>query len=214
MNIMIFLWKKCSFIFLIALFVFGFFNSKLSLIGALCMILPLVISIFRGRYWCGNLCPRGSLYDNLLFAFSNHKQVPRVLKSEIIRYTIVVIMLSTFFKGILSSKGDLFKIGMVFYKIIGITTLIGILLTLLYNERAWCNICPMGTLSNLISQLNDNRKLLNVGTNCISCRICSKKCPMGVAPYTHKGKGIDNPDCIQCGRCRKACPQKCITYKK
>ncbi|MBR5743061.1 MAG: 4Fe-4S binding protein, partial [Clostridia bacterium] len=30
------------------------------------MIGPVLTSIWRGRFWCGHVCPRGSMYDRLL----------------------------------------------------------------------------------------------------------------------------------------------------
>lgn len=32
-----------------------------------------------------------------------------------------------------------------------VTTFIGIILSFFYNNRTWCNFCPMGSIASLIS---------------------------------------------------------------
>ncbi len=49
---------------------------------------------------------------------------------------------------------------------------------------------------------------------CIGCKICVKKCPVG-AIEMKKGKAvIDQEKCIDCGICEKACPVKVIEKKE
>lgn len=211
MRIVKSVWKKYSFLILFLLLIISIFNPIWAIGASLCMICPLIISFFKGRYWCGNLCPRGSFYDNILAKVSSHKPVPPLLKSRLFRYPLVVFMLSMFYMGIINSKGSLVKIGLVFYRMIAISTLIGIILSFIFNERSWCNFCPMGTLSNLICQLNDKRRSLKIRHNCLSCKACARICPMGIQPYSFKGSSLAHPDCIQCGRCLNICPKRSIT---
>jgi|BioPla2DNA2_1021312.scaffolds.fasta_scaffold08034_6 ferredoxin-type protein NapH len=95
MNLLKVIWKRYSFFLLFLLLILSFFNPIWAIAASLCMISPLVISIFKGRYWCGNLCPRGSFYDNLLSKVSNNKPVPGIFKSKLFRYAIVIFMLAT-----------------------------------------------------------------------------------------------------------------------
>jgi hypothetical protein len=30
------------------------------------MVAPIIVSVFKGRFWCGNLCLRGNFYDNVI----------------------------------------------------------------------------------------------------------------------------------------------------
>ncbi|MBR1911604.1 MAG: 4Fe-4S binding protein [Treponema sp.] len=55
-------WKHWSFVILIAMVVASLFDFRLALVAILCMASPIVISIFAGRFWCGNLCPRGNFF--------------------------------------------------------------------------------------------------------------------------------------------------------
>lgn len=56
------------------------------------------------------------------------------------------------------------------------------------------------------------KKVLEVANNCVSCRICEKRCPVGISPYEYKGDVLSHPDCIQCARCVLACPKESIEY--
>ena len=67
------LWKKYSFLALIAFIILGLLDFRIAIVAVVCMVAPVIVSIFKGRFWCGNLCPRGSFYDNLVSKFCNNK---------------------------------------------------------------------------------------------------------------------------------------------
>ncbi|WP_333860521.1 4Fe-4S binding protein [Clostridium sp.] len=207
-------WKKYSFILLIVFILLGLFDLRFAVVAILCMVLPVIISVFRGRFWCGNLCPRGNFYDNIVSKFSNKRKVPKFLKSPYFRLAVVVFMLSMFTFGIKKNWGDFYGVGMVFYRIIVITTILGIVLSLFYNHRTWCHFCPMGSIAAFISWLRKNKRILQVSQSCVSCKVCEKKCPLGIVPYKYKGSPLNHFDCIQCGKCAEACPKKAIGYEK
>lgn len=208
------LWKKYSFTVLIAFILLGLIDLRFSLVAIICMVAPIILSIFRGRFWCGNLCPRGNFYDNIVSKFSNKREVPKFLKSYFFRALVVIFMMTMFTLGIKENWGNLYGIGMVFYRIIVVTTIIGIVLSLFYNHRTWCSFCPMGTIAAIVSKFSTNKKVLQVSSKCVSCKICEKKCSLGIVPYEYKGDLLSHPDCIQCGKCVSVCPKKAIGYNK
>lgn len=208
------LWKSYSFILLIAFVILSLFDFRFALAAIVCMVAPIIVSVFKGRFWCGNLCPRGSFYDHVVSKFSNNKKVPRFLKSNLFRAVMVVFMMSMFSVGIYKNWGDLYGLGMVFYRIIVVTTVVGIVLSLFYNHRTWCNICPMGTIASVISRFRKSKKVLQISSGCVSCKICEKKCPLGIVPYEYKSNILSHPDCIQCGKCVNVCPKKAIGYTR
>ncbi|NFG42125.1 4Fe-4S binding protein [Clostridium botulinum] len=208
------LWKKYSFIILIAFIILGLIDLRFALLAIVCMVAPVIVSVAKGRFWCGNLCPRGSFYDNVVSKFSNKRKVPKFLKSYYFRAIVFVGMMTMFGLGIKQNWGNLYGIGMVFYRMIVVTTLIGIVLSLFYNHRTWCHFCPMGTIASVISKFRKNKKVLQVSSSCVSCKICEKKCPLGIVPYEYKGNILNHPDCIQCGKCVTVCPKKAIGYDK
>ncbi|WML37285.1 4Fe-4S binding protein [Clostridium sp. OS1-26] len=214
MNKFLKLWKKYSFILLIAFIILGLFDLRLASIAIICMIAPIIVSIFKGRFWCGNLCPRGNFYDNIVSKFSNKKKVPKFLKSKYFRSLIIVSMFTIFTLGIKKNWGNLYGIGLVFYRMIVVTTLVGIVLSFFYNQRTWCHFCPMGSIAAFISKFRKSKNVLQVSSTCVSCKICKKKCSLGIVPYEYKGDLLSHPDCIQCGKCVTSCPRKSIGYKK
>jgi ferredoxin-type protein NapH len=214
MNKFLKLWKKYSFFLLIAFMILGLFDLRLASIAIICMIAPIIVSIFKGRFWCGNLCPRGNFYDNIVSKFSNKKNVPKFLKSKYFRSLVIVIMFTMFTLGIKKNWGDLYEIGLVFYRMIVVTTLVGIVLSFFYNQRTWCHFCPMGSIAAFISKFRKSKNVLQVSSTCVSCKLCEKKCPLGIVPYEYKGDLLSHSDCIQCGKCVTTCPRQSIGYNQ
>lgn len=208
------LWKKYSYFALIAFVLLGLWDFRIAIAAVICMVAPIVVSLFKGRFWCGNLCPRGSFYDNLVTRISKNKKVPKFLKSKIFRAVMVIFVMTMFTTGIRNNWGDLYGIGMVFYRIIVVTTIVGVILSLFYNQRTWCHFCPMGTIASVISKLRRSKNVLHISADCVTCKICEKKCPIGIVPYEYKENILSHPDCIQCGKCVSACPKNAIGYNK
>lgn len=206
------LWKNYSFIVLFAVIILSLFDFRIAIAVVVCMIAPVIVAIFKGRFWCGNLCPRGSFYDCVVIKFSKQRKVPKFLKSTIFRAFIVAFIMTMFGIGLKQNWGNTYGIGMVFYRIIVITTIVGVILSFFFNHRTWCNFCPMGTIAALVAKARKSNKVLQIAPMCVSCKICEKKCPLGIVPYDYKGNYLSHPDCIQCGMCVRACPKKAIGY--
>lgn len=205
-------WKKYSFFVLFAFIILGLFDMRFALAAVICMAGPIIVSLWKGRYWCGNLCPRGSMYDSLISKISRRKKIPGFFKSVYLRIFMVLFILTMFVYGVYKNWGNLYGIGMVFYRIIVITSIVGIVLGMIYSQRTWCSFCPMGTIASLISRKRKSSRLLKVSSSCVSCRLCAKSCPLDLLPYEYKGDLLSHPDCIQCGSCAAACQKKAIGY--
>jgi len=84
-----------------------------------------------------------------------------------------------------------------------VTTLLTIVLGTVYNHRAWCTICPMGTMAHYVSKTEDSKKRAKhisfITDTCVDCKLCTKSCPMAIDVHTHKcsGKVLDG-DCLKC----------------
>ena len=150
------IYQKYGFI-LIAYLIAAFFFPVLGAIAVICMLSPIAFALAgKGRYWCGNFCPRGNFFQNVTCHASRKKPVPKFLKSVIFRAFMVFFIIGNFSFGIYSNWGNLPGIGMVFYRIIVITTLIGVVLSALYLPRTWCTFCPMGSISAFITWIRKN----------------------------------------------------------
>ncbi|WP_205793793.1 4Fe-4S binding protein [Methanosarcina sp. MSH10X1] len=168
-----------------------------------------LISPFRGRWFCGNLCPRGSFVDFWVSKISRKKKIPDTVRSLWVRVPVFFLLMG--FMGyrianILGSLNTFEKIGMVFVTMCLVTTAIAFLLGTYLSPRTWCSFCPMGTAQRLIGGKRYPLKLTK--EKCINCGKCDKVCPMQLK-VREEGK---KPDCIKCGRCVNACPKNALQF--
>lgn len=204
-------YKKYGYFILLLFLGISLLDMRVGSIAIICMFAPLLFAILgKGRYWCGNYCPRGNFYHQVISKISPKRKVPKFLKSIGFRLFMVAFIIFNFARGIYHNWGNLTGIGMVFYRIIAITTIVGILLAFFYQPRTWCNFCPMGTLSYLIAKLRGRSIHLAVESSCVSCGLCTKTCPMGLSPKDYKDGQLTDSNCIFCKECVYKCPKKSI----
>jgi len=49
---------------------------------------------------------------------------------------------------------------------------------------------------------------------CTECKLCYKVCPIQIAPFKFKKRGIElikDGDCLKCGLCVVACPKNALS---
>ena len=212
---------------IIAYLIVGGFFPFVGLIAIICMIGPVLTSVWRGRYWCGHVCPRGNMYDRLLSRFSPHRPIPKFVRTFGFRLFMVLFIFTMF--GIQLSQARWSEggmalwndIGRVFWIIILITTVVGVTLSFIYAPRTWCSFCPMGTLSAWVAPkkqpLPKAFTCIHVDSSCqMKCKSCARVCPMQLTPYDSRGQesGYLHLDCLKCGKCTLACPTKIMSLKK
>ena len=184
----------------------GIFYPKLGYFLLLVFASLLIIAPFRGRWFCGNLCPRGSFVDFWLAPISRKVRIPSILKSMKIRVPIFIALMGFMIFRIINTNGIVDKVGMVFVTLCILTTSIAILFGVIIAPRAWCSFCPMGTLQRILGgskyQLKVDRDL------CIECGKCQKVCPMQLPV----NEIMQLPDCIKCGRCVEVCPKEALSF--
>jgi len=183
----------------------GIFYPKLGYLLLLVFASLTIIAPFRGRWFCGNLCPRGSFVDFWIAPLSRKIRIPPQLRSMWIRAPIFVVLMGFMIFRIISTEGIVDKIGMVFVTLCILTTSIAVLLGIIIAPRTWCTFCPMGTLQRAMGGKKYQLKLDR--ENCIECKKCQKVCPMQLPVIEIP----DNPDCIKCGRCVEACPKDALS---
>ena len=167
----------------------------------------LIISPFRGRWFCGNLCPRGSFNDFWVGKISKNKKIPPVLRSFWIRVPIFIFMMGFMGYRLLQTQGLFYQIGMIFVIMCLTTTTIAILLGFSIDPRTWCTFCPMGTLQHILGK--DRYQVHLDDEKCISCRKCDKVCPMQLDVRN----SLSKRDCIKCGRCIEICPRDALAFE-
>lgn len=131
----------------------GFFYPMLGYLVLLAILSMLILSIFKARYWCWNFCPRGSFLDLGLSKISRNKAIPRVFIKPWFRWTLFVLIMSSFTFQIIRTGGSIGAIGLIFVIMCAVSTIIAIILGIATKHRAWCMICPMGLLQEKIGKI-------------------------------------------------------------
>ena len=203
---------------IIAYIIVGWFYPVIGLIALICMIGPVLTSIWRGRFWCGNVCPRGNLYDRLLSKYSPHKPIPQFVRTFGFRLFMVLFIFGMF--GIQLtltvpwSEGGLAMwsgIGRVFWTIIVMTTIVGITLSFIYAPRTWCSFCPMGTLSSWVAPrrqpLPKPYTAVHVAASCQMNARSSESHQVHLNGRVASGEGK-----AKCKSCARVCPMQLTPY--
>lgn len=182
-------------------------SPKFGLVALVCMVAPVVIAPFKGRMWCGRFCPRGSFYDQILTRVGGKKRgIPTWSEQPWVRWLVFGGLMAFFSYNLYLARGNIYGIGRAFLNMVILTTAAGIVLGLIYSPRTWCKICPMGSLAMLLSR-GGRAPVKVTASDCITCGLCAKKCPIGISGYQYTDVGqINHPDCIKCDLCVNSCP--------
>ncbi|MFH1776112.1 MAG: 4Fe-4S binding protein [Candidatus Omnitrophota bacterium] len=114
--------------FLPVIVIGGWFFPMLGYIMVAMIAFFLTLAVFRGRYWCWNLCPRGSFLDIVMLKFSPKKSTPKAFTKLWFRGLIFTIFTSFLIFRIIRAGGELRSIGAVFVSMCLVTTIISIVL--------------------------------------------------------------------------------------
>jgi NAD(P)H-flavin reductase/ferredoxin len=215
--------RKYSWLFVFLVAFGGLWFPKLGLLMIPLMLALAVMGFIRGKYWCGNLCPHGSLFDSLIMRFSPNRKIPRALKTRVaaalmftwFMYMLVSRLIKVF--DIWGTTPFIDKLGYIFVVNYLMVTVLGTVLAFAVSPRAWCSFCPMSTMQILMYKLakllranaKTDVKVTTAGMEmCHSCGKCSRVCPMQLTPYLEfNGRNqFDNEACIKCSTCVNNCP--------
>ena len=91
---------------------------------------------------------------------------------------------------------------------------VGVGLGIIFHERTWCYICPIGTMSNWVGR---NRRPLTISAErCTQCNLCAQKCPMQLSPAIIKEQSSmpNGGDCLKCRVCVESCPKAALAFQR
>ncbi len=190
-------------------------------------ILLFLAAMVFGRGYCGWVCPAAFLQE----ACIPIKDKPVNKRYDKIKYIIWVAWL-----GIIATfaikAGGYTKIDFLYMteNVISIDSpvkyiiyygvlMIFLALPLLAGRRAGCHtVCWMAPYMVIGNKLSRGLKLPSLQLaaekeQCIGCRQCDKKCPMGLEVSTMAAAGaMYNNECVLCGECVDVCPKGVIQY--
>ncbi len=215
--------RKYGWIFTLMVAIGGLWYPKLGLLVLPVMLTLTILSFFKGRYWCGNFCPHGSLFDSLLGPLSRNRRIPKFFKSKVFGALFFAFFIFNIIRKIIKVSAlfgtMLFwdKLGFIFVASYLMVTVIGGTLSILITQRTWCNFCPMGIMQKLSYKLGKlirankktDRKITVASKDmCHICGKCSRVCPMQLTPYLEfsEQNQFDNETCLRCSTCVVNCP--------
>lgn len=180
------------------------------------LLIILVTTVLAGPFFCGWVCPFGTLQDLIsqLTKGIKKRKMPKKLQKGLVatRYILMAVTTLLTFDFIftlmqydprinLLSILDGKWLTMGAYVIIGIYLLIAI-----FFERPFCNyMCPQGAKYGLVSTLRPFR-IVRDSNLCVDCGKCNKVCPMNIDIMNHNN--VKSLQCINCMSCVAACPKK------
>lgn len=217
------LFRRYAWLLTILIGVGGQFVPALGLLVPFIMAALIVMSLFKGKYWCGNYCPHGSFFDNLLQPLSRHVKIPAILRSRPLIAAVLLFfiynMTARFFVVYEAMGTAEFyeRLGFIFANTYLMVLLVGGLLAVAINPRTWCQFCPMGTMQAVLYKLGkalgltgrfDEKVALEHPALCHSCAKCARVCPIQLEPYLgfSEGNRFEDERCIRCDTCINNCP--------
>ena len=223
--------RKYAWLITVIVAIGGLWFPKLGLIVLAIMASLMITALFNGRFWCGNVCPHGSLFDRVIQPISRNVKIPQFIKTK----TFIIIFFAFFMTNftlrivsVFSAWGTyefLDRLGFVFVMTYLMVMIVGGFLALIKTPRTWCQFCPMGTMQKathkfgkIIGTVRKTEKILTIDDQdkCIKCGKCERVCPFQLAPYLNfsDNNQFENPNCIKCKTCEVNCPPGILSIQK
>lgn len=211
-------------------------HPALAAVGVVgCASAAVAVAAVRGRYYCNWLCPRGGLLDSYVRLVSRGKRTPEWFKHPFVRAGVAVVAFGLLGSGVVAAWGDPAAMAVPFLTMLGVSSLVAVGLGVVYHQRAWCQVCPAGTVAHAVHRIaealgRDPAPRVEVDPEaCVGCSRCGTVCrqeirpgaygdgevtdhgnvlsPGGLDGTTRAADGtVDHGDCLQCAACVEECP--------
>lgn len=182
--------------------------------------LVAILTLILGRFFCGWICPMGTLLD--VFYFFT-KKLPRATfeKSKslsLLKYILLaVILIAAIFgqswMGYLNPFSILFHGATAFFPSTRLSYVFaGILFFIFafefFERRFWCRyLCPNGALMGWLARFAWLKKI--PPRSCAHCNMCARQCRMDA--FDERGD-FQSENCALCMECVQHCPQNLIRF--
>lgn len=149
---------KWSWIFMVVFFLLSALDIRFGILGLICMTVPLYHAFKgRGKIHCSHYCPRGSLFGNFLKYISLDNNLPSSFKGKKVKNVLLGLLLTMFTISLIKSGFDINKIGFAILRLMVASTVLGIIMGILFKPRSWCQVCPMGYATGIIKEAQDKK---------------------------------------------------------
>jgi ferredoxin len=180
--------------------------------------LPLLLTLFFGRLFCGWLCPLGAVIDAADAVFSTRVRRPaaRTTKTHLLLWLALPILGGASLLWALAPMTWAARLtaaldppaGGGAFAALGAVGLVVVALAL--GRRGFCRaLCPLGALLGLAGRFAPFR--LRTSDACTHCGDCVRRCRMAAfdgAPEEH-----DRGECILCRECDAKCPAGALRFR-
>jgi len=191
---------------MVTVIVGGAWYPLIGLAVMVCFLGAMISGPIAGRWWCGNVCPRGNFWDNIMVKIIAKPKMPAWAKNKVVRGVVLVALMTAMTVQIAFAWGDWEAVGRVFVVLLAVTTALGVIMALTGHQRAWCKVCPAGTVANWLSKVKKPQLKMDV-ENCTHCDACWSVCPMDLRPSEMAAEeGPTHSDCLKCSKCVHRCP--------
>lgn len=147
-----------SIAFVLAVAVGGFFYPLVGFAVALVMVAAVAMTLFKPRSFCAKACPRGRALGLALRPFSRGRPLPAGSVTPGAKRALCGFMMFCVVGNVARLAGSADALGRFFWGLCVISLAAGVVVGLLYRPRAWCAVCPMGTLQDTIGQARSRRE--------------------------------------------------------
>ncbi|MBM3475997.1 MAG: 4Fe-4S binding protein [Armatimonadetes bacterium] len=193
-------------VIMVAVIVGGSFYPLLGLAVAVCFAAAILSAPFLGRKWCGVWCPRGNFWDRIMSKVIRKPKMPAWAKSPAVRVGVLVVLMGAMTTQLVFAWGSWEAVGRVFVVLLTVTTAIGVFMALTGHPRAWCKVCPAGTMAYWLGRGKGQQLQLDAPA-CKDCAACGTVCPMDLTPHEMAAAaGPTHADCLKCSQCVNRCP--------
>lgn len=175
----------------------------------------LLTTLVAGGFFCGWICPVGTLQDVFSWVGKRLGIKPRNIRARApwtyAKYVVlsVIIALTIITGDLVYRSYDPFAAFFGLRELtvgVGSVLLLAIFTAALFGKRFWCTyLCPLGALVNISSKVG-LWQIKRDKASCISCGLCDRKCPtgLGISKLGSSKEGF----CIGCYNCVESCPRE------
>ena len=174
--------------------------------------------LFVGVFFCGWICPFGSLQDWIGW-IAKKIHLPRFKLP--VKYQQSVQLSRYFLYGLSTMNIVFYFLNSRFFfshsVMVGLwdwingSVMVAFLAASLFTDRPFCNyFCVKGASLGVWSVLRPFG-IARDENKCIHCHLCDKVCPMNIP--VESTNFVRHPNCINCMQCVSNCPKDCIKFK-
>lgn len=146
--------QSWSWILMVSFFILSIVNIYFALLGFLCMTMPIYHAIKgRGKIHCSHYCPRGSFLGKFLSNLSFKRDLPNFMKTKLFKNILLSMMIIMLLVSIIMANGNIKLIGFSIFRFMLASSIVGIIMGIIFKPRSWCQVCPMGHGTGMISEI-------------------------------------------------------------